>query len=391
MLATATHPPDSKNSIFSLSDEILSCSGNGTAATEAGVLLMTVKEIDRRLNGIEDRLVDEPANVCKDNLYFQIKQLLIGFSELNTEKKLKLIGLLQSSFSKFVQSLRADLATGSFQASQWRQACEIYAVTIWNAVVAAETAAGAEKSANAAKSKVKGAVFEWSQARLLVLEKLRLFASLPLTRVFDAAAERESVVSCIVKAAHRIMETAENMKSTACKKLALEVLTECARTQNYCTGLQTIITQDLIYFEHLAEPLAELFQLLYATNGSNCEMICEDLLKSLGAYRFNSQDSTASTRIAAVFLAKLAAICPREALRSLSLFIDQIDSEAYSIRMAMVEVLGSLIYHLMSQEDRSDHTKSQTKSLFAALEERFRDINSFVRTKTIQVCCDLAK
>ena len=61
----------------------------------------------------------------------------------------------------------------------------------------------------------------------------------------------------------------------------------------------------------------------------------------------------------------------KEALHTLSLFIDQLDSEAYVVRMAMVEVIGVLIYYLMTQEDRSESVKAQTKSLFAALEERF--------------------
>jgi condensin complex subunit 1 len=379
--------------LFSLSEEILACATiTSKGHSTDGLLLQTAKEIDRKLNSTEDRLLDDPAHLCRDGLYFDIKQLLAGFNELGTEAKLKLVGIIQTAFGKLCQGLRNALSKAPFNADNWKLAAEMYAATTWNVIMTAENVDKAASSTGKGTSaKGKQSIFDWGQIRTALLESIKLFTALPLGRVFDSPAERESVASCFVKAAHRILEAPENAKSPVTKRLALEILVECARAQGYTMGLQTIISQDLIYFEHLAEPIAELLQLLYAANDSGCELVCDEILKTLGVHRFSPQDSTTSTRIAATFLVKFAATCPREALKSLSLFIDQIDSEAYSIRMAMVEVIGSLIFHLMSQEDRSDNIKAQTKSLFGALEERFRDVNSFVRSKTIQVCCDLAK
>lgn len=286
------------------------------------------------------------------------------------------------------------LGKNSFDAADWRLSCEMYAAVIVHAVNAAEAATPENKKSiavNAGKSKASAAVFDWAHIRFSLLENMKSFSGLQLGRVFDSSSARESVSSCLVRSAHRILENQENVKSINTRRIALEVLAECASSQGYCKGLQTIIMQDLIYFEHLAEPTAELMKLLFATEDSGCAQICEDILKHLGSHRFSSQESSASTKIAAVFLAKFAAIAPKDCLHSLSLFADQLDSEAYVIRMAMIEVIGMLIFYLMSQEDRSDSIKAQTKSLFAALEERFHDVNSFVRSKALQVCCDLAK
>lgn len=287
-----------------------------------------------------------------------------------------------------------SLGKNAFDAADWRLACEMYAAIIVHAVNAAESITPDSKkpaipSANKAKSASNA--FDWIHIRFSLLESIKSFSGLQLGRIFDSSSVRESVASCFVKSAHRILENQENVKSLNTRRLSIEILAECASSQNYCKGLQTIIMQDLIYFEHLAEPTAELMKMLFASDDSGCNEVCQDILKYLGSHRFSSQESSASTKIAAIFLAKFAAIAPKDCLHSLSLFADQMDSEAYVIRMAMIEVIGMLIFYLMSQEDRSDSIKAQTKSLFAALEERFHDVNSFVRSKALQVCCDLAK
>lgn len=306
---------------------------------------------------------------------------------------MKLVGLIQSAFAKHLQNLKSALyaSKNGFEASEWRNSCEMYAILVYQTVYIAENSKGPSTSQTSSKTKTL-TTFDWSHIRIALLENLKLFASLSLGRIFDSSSDRESVTTCIIKSSHRILENPENVsKSLNTRKAALEVLTECAKSQGYCQGLKTFIQQDLIYSEHLAEPIAELLKMLYETEDSGCTELCEEILKSIGSQRFNSQESTTSTKSAAIFFAKFTSICSKEALRTLSLFIDQLDSEAYVIRMAMVEIIGVLIYHLMTQEDRSDSVKAQTKSLFAALEERFHDTNSFVRSKTLQVCCDLAK
>ena len=291
-------------------------------------------------------------------------------------------------------SLISSSKNGGFESNNWKSACEMYSVLLYQTVCAAENQLDKQRPGSTkGKSNVPSIPnFDWSHIRIGLLESLKLFSTFSLGRIFDSSADRESIVTCIIKSAHKILENPENVaKSLNTRKAVLEVLTECAKSQGCVEGLKTFILQDLIYSEHLSEPIAELFKFLYETGDSKCFELCEKILKSIGSQRFNSQESATSTKSAAIFFTKFASIATKEALNTLSLFIDQLDSEAYVIRMAMVEVIGVLIYYLMRVEDRSDTVKAQTKSLFAALEERFHDVNSFVRSKTLQVCCDLAK
>ena len=76
----------------------------------------------------------------------------------------------------------------------------------------------------------------------------------------------------------------------------------------------------------------------------------------------------------------------------MTLLAKQFDSEAYTLRCAVIEVCGNLITDLSKQDERGENCKSQMNGFFDILEERFLDINPYCRCRTIQVfmkLCDL--
>ena len=69
-----------------------------------------------------------------------------------------------------------------------------------------------------------------------------------------------------------------------------------------------------------------------------------------------------------------------------------LDSEAYTLRCAVIEVCGNLICDLSKQEERSENYKIQINAFFDTLEQRFLDTNPYCRCRAIQVyakLCDL--
>lgn len=76
----------------------------------------------------------------------------------------------------------------------------------------------------------------------------------------------------------------------------------------------------------------------------------------------------------------------------MTLLAKQLDSEAYILRCAVIEVCGNLISDLSKQEERTENSKSQINGFFDILEERFLDTNPYSRCRAIQVymkLCDL--
>lgn len=119
--------------------------------------------------------------------------------------------------------------------------------------------------------------------------------------------------------------------------------------------------------------------------------LADEVLRELSTKEFNSNDTRGPKSVAS-FIVKLSELAPRLVLKEMTLLAKQLDSEAYSLRCAIIEVCGNLIADMSKQEERPDNYKSQINGFFDVLEERFLDINPYARSKAFQVymkLCDL--
>ena len=106
---------------------------------------------------------------------------------------------------------------------------------------------------------------------------------------------------------------------------------------------------------------------------------------------FNSNDTRGPKSVSS-FIIKLSELAPRLVIKQMTLLSKQLNSEAYTLRCAVIEVCGNLIADLSKQEERNENYKTQINGFFDILEERFLDINPYCRCRTIQVfmkLCDL--
>jgi condensin complex subunit 1 len=149
--------------------------------------------------------------------------------------------------------------------------------------------------------------------------------------------------------------------------------------------------QNLFYFEHLSEPMAEFLQIL--SEQYDYPQLAEDVLRDLSNKEFNSND-TKGPKSVSTFIAKLSELAPRLVIRQMTLLARFMESESYTLRCAIIEVCGNLIAMLSKEEDddRSENNKAQINVFFDVLEERFLDLNPFCRCRALQVfvkLCDL--
>ena len=171
---------------------------------------------------------------------------------------------------------------------------------------------------------------------------------------------------------------------------------------------QISIVQNLTYFEHLSEPMAEFLQIL--TETYDYSQLAEEILRELSNKEFNTND-TKGPKSVSTFIVKLSELCPRIVIKQVTMLAKQLDSEvsspyprgekkalfanpyqSYTLRCALIEVCGNMIAYLSRQEERGENLKSQLNAFFDVLEERFLDINPYCRCRTIQVytkICDL--
>lgn len=145
---------------------------------------------------------------------------------------------------------------------------------------------------------------------------------------------------------------------------------------------QISIVQNLTYFEHLAEPMAEFLHIL--SEQYDYPQLSDEIIRELSNKEFNSNDTKGPKSVSA-FIVKLSELAPRLVIKQMTMLAKQLDSENYAVRCALIEICGNLIADLSKQEERGDNHKSQLNAFFDVLEERFLDINPYCRCRAIQV------
>ncbi|PKI84012.1 Ycs4p [Malassezia vespertilionis] len=254
---------------------------------------------------------------------------------------------------------------------------------------------------NSQRGAARGAdTWTWASSIPAVLSTMTRALRTISDHLWSSAAVRDTFVSrCILRPVMLLQENESYFKSQAIKRGMAKVICLAVKNHGQAFNVQTSIAQSLQYYEHMAEPMAELLYMLRVEY--DVERLAEDVLRDAASKTFTSMDSK-SPRSYGRFLVRMAELNPHSILKQISLLQKQMDSESYPMRNAMIEVQGHLIKDLAMAQDevapvhdeideevqRNPHQK-QIDTFFERIFERFLDLTTFVRTKAIQVCAGL--
>lgn len=87
---------------------------------------------------------------------------------------------------------------------------------------------------------------------------------------------------------------------------------------------QISIVQNLTYFEHLSEPMAEFLHIL--AEQYDYPQLGEEVLRELSNKEFNSND-TRGPKSVSTFMVKLSELAPRLVIKQMTMLAKQLDSE----------------------------------------------------------------
>ncbi|KAL9125613.1 MAG: hypothetical protein Q9217_005210, partial [Psora testacea] len=378
------------------------------------------------LDGIIDAIAENPEALAKgsifDSLQFLLKcaptflptqrsppselhselfQLSRSASQLPTQTLSKLLDLVASGLSSEADVIHSELETEDQDAFRpHRQLLEMYAFLLQWCIAIVEVKAAEKPNAGPAKgrgagkgAKAKGAPKDgsWDSSAQLqaALDTMCKTLKLKLGKIFITTSERDTFVGLFTRPVYLILESEQRIKITALRMHAFKVLCIAIKHHGHAFGAQTSIIQNLSYFEHLAEPMAELLHIL--SEQYDYPQLTDEVLRELSSKEFNNNDTRGLKSISSFFV-KLSELAPRLVIKQMMLLIKQLDSEAYTLRCAIIGVCGNLIIDLSKQEERNENSKTQINAFFDLLEERFLDTNPYCRCRTIQVfmkLCDL--
>ncbi|KAL8840565.1 MAG: hypothetical protein Q9170_001251 [Blastenia crenularia] len=363
---------------------------------------LTSPVINGVLNPIVDSIAENPDALTRGSSFDSLRFLLKSVSLLPNHCLSKIFDLIVSGLSFEADNINNESEMEEQEmVLHHKQLLEMYAFLLQWSISALEVKA-AEKPATAApargrrtgkgaKSKASAKDGTWDTASQLqiALETICKVLKLKLARIFMTTSERDTFVGLFTRSVYLILENEQRIKNTALRMHAFKVLCIAVKHHGHAFGAQTSIIQNLSYFEHLAEPMAEFLQIL--AEQYDYPQLAEEILRDLSNKEFNSNDTRGPKSVSA-FIIKLSELAPRLVIRQMMLLIKQLDSEAYILRCAVIEVCGNLISDLSRQEERSENYKTQINGFFDILEERFLDTNPYCRCRDIQVymkLCDL--
>lgn len=315
----------------------------------------------------------------------------------------KLFDVIISALGAEAETVHHEEQEGESETAQHKQILEILAFLLQWCVAAVETKS-AEKPASAPAARGKGSKGaksktaaqkdgHWDPSAQLqtALDTMTKVMKLKLGKIFVTTSERDTFISLFTRPVYLILESEARVKSTAIRMHAFKVLCVAIKHHGHAFGAQTSVIQNLTYFEHLAEPMAEFLNIL--AEQYDYPQLAEEVMKELSNKEFSAND-TKGPKSVSTFVARLSELAPRVVQRQVTYLAKLLESENYTLRCAIIEVCGNLIAMLSKAEEgeRTENHKGQINAFFDVLEERFLDINPYCRCRAIQVytkLCDL--
>ncbi|KAH8779334.1 armadillo-type protein [Hyaloscypha finlandica] len=363
---------------------------------------LTNSLINTVLNPIVDSVAETPDAITRSSSFDSLQFLLKSSSVLPTHALSKILDLVVSGLSTEADIIHNDLESDEQELiSHHKQLLEAFGFLLQWTVAAVETKA-AEKSSTApaargrgkaakAKSTGKDKDGNWDSSAQLqtALDIMCKVLKLKLSKIFLTTSERDTFISLFTRPVYMVLESEQRVKSTAIRMHAFKVLCIAVKHHGHGYAAQISIVQNLTYFEHLAEPMAEFLHIL--SEQYDYPQLADEILRELSNKEFNSNDTKGPKSVSS-FIVKLSELAPRLVIKQMTMLAKQLDSESYALRCALIEVCGNLVADLSKQGERGDNHKSQLNAFFDVLEERFLDVNPYCRCRTIQVyikLCDL--
>ncbi|WVW81595.1 hypothetical protein I302_103590 [Kwoniella bestiolae CBS 10118] len=398
---------------FNLQESLLSLSDLSLyhIPAEIDIPSQRTSTIDESLSSAIESIVHDPESIVHSQpSTFDVFQSILKYSDspnITGPILTKLLDVILSSLSNHSNAVIGLVGLQGFQTDDidapmvHKQPLEMWAFLLQWFIISAERGAGKSSDGSTTTTTGKGKKkttaksssstgFAWVEQIPFVLSTIHRVLRIPSGRIWRTSSEKESFISCFSKPSYQLAENELYLKNQEIKLGIYKIICLSVKFHGHSFGAQTSIIQNLTYFEHFSEPMAELLSIL--EKEFDFTQLSEEVLRDVSTKTFAHND-VKGPRSFSRFLIKLAELSPRVVAKQMALLLGHLDSDAHPMRMAIVEIIGILIRDLsLSDEGDEEQKAKQIKRYFELLMERFLDLNSWVRCKvltTIIKLCDL--
>ncbi|KAF2001404.1 hypothetical protein P154DRAFT_464333 [Amniculicola lignicola CBS 123094] len=363
---------------------------------------LTPALINSELNPVVDAVAESPDAITRSSNFDTIQFLLKNSAQIPLATLSKILDLVVSALSAEVDIAHADLEADEQDTIQHhKQLLEVLAFLLRWALEAIETASLQRPAIAPVKGRGKGAKAKAGTARdgdwdataqlQVALSVIVKTFKLRLARIFVTSTEQNTFISMLTDPIYTLLDNEVRMKEKIFRMNCWRPLNIAVKHHGHGSAAQTHVVQKVCYYEHLAEPMAECLQIL--DNEYDHRQLTESVLEELSKKQFDSNDPK-GPKFVSNFLARISALLPHVVIKQMTLLQSFLESESYTLRCALIEVVGYLIEDLSKkpEDERSETRKAQILDFYYVLERRFLDLNPYCRSKVMQVyvkLCDL--
>uniref|UniRef100_A0A8C4S641 Condensin complex subunit 1 n=1 Tax=Erpetoichthys calabaricus TaxID=27687 RepID=A0A8C4S641_ERPCA len=234
--------------------------------------------------------------------------------------------------------------------------------------------------------------FDWDAEREQVLKVLVQLLQIDIRRLWNLSLVEEEFSSLITCCCYKLLENPflNQAKNKGTKETILHLLGVLIKKYNHLVGASVKVVQLLQHFEHLAPVFAQAVS-LWVTEYS-AKSIVGEVMREIGLKSHEDLAHEGSgTRAYATFLTELASAVPATMIPAISVLLEYLDGESYVMRMAVLEVMGEMVAQVLNGEKLEDSSRDTRDQLLETLQEHIHDINSFVRSRVLQVYTNIVQ
>lgn len=235
-------------------------------------------ELNSRLNRAIDQIGEDFIAITEDQVFDTFAWFLLHFEAISNHTRTKIFDSITSGLQGVASEF--SVSADSNEASKldvYRTSLEMYAFLLMWAVESIEKhgpfdsanskpfKSGKSKSASRKsinQSYQSGDNFNTSLQLQEALNVVAKVLSLKLLRLWPTPSERDVFVGLLTRIMYLLCENEGNIKDIALKMRIFKCLCLSIKHHGHMQGAKTSIMQNLQYYEHLPEPMAEFLKIL---------------------------------------------------------------------------------------------------------------------------------
>uniref|UniRef100_A0A3B4B4S8 Condensin complex subunit 1 n=1 Tax=Periophthalmus magnuspinnatus TaxID=409849 RepID=A0A3B4B4S8_9GOBI len=229
---------------------------------------------------------------------------------------------------------------------------------------------------------------QWDSEREAVLQALVQLFQVDIRSLWNLSLVEEEFIRyvCVTCCCYKLLEnpTISYVKSKPTRDGIIHLLGVMIKKYNHLLGASVKVIQLLQHFEQLSSVFAQAVSVWSTEYGVRA--VIGEVIREIGLKSSEELAREGSgVKAFAAFLSELGSLVPELLIPYISMLITHLEGASHTMRMAVCEVLGELLVHILCGDGLDDAGKADRDRFFDTLQEHLHDTNSHVRARVIQV------